>query len=342
MSDLLVELTRREHPVDMATWRSFLDRLRARRLTRGEAAAVLTSLTTAMPDDLSLTALFDALAERRTADDEFPGAVNIVGTGGGPRTFNVSTAAAIVAAAMGVRVLKTGSRAYTSRVGSFDLLDRLGIGLADSAEQAADALDRFGVAFAGYFVYPPEIAMLAREVLPLDVRVVGRFINTVGPFLAQVSVPAQFTGVSRRADLTALRALAVRTPRRRTWLCANEIGADEALSFADNVIHRCDRGDVTEIGPATLPLHAGDLRDLAPPADLGAVADHFRGVLAGDAPPAAVQTVCLNAATLAVLSGAHATWNTAFDAAETAVRDGAATDLLARLSAGDRTAVAHG
>src|SRR6202012_4631176 len=93
----------------------------------GEALAVLSSLTTRMPDGASVATLLQSLRERNP-QPHAPGqtTVNIVGTGGRPSTFNLSTASAFVAAAMGARVIKTGSRAYASRTGSVDLLDRLG------------------------------------------------------------------------------------------------------------------------------------------------------------------------------------------------------------------------
>ena len=64
---------------------------------------------------------------------------------------------------MGARVIKTGSRAYASRTGSVDLLDRLGIQLTRSYEQTEEMLETFGIACAGPFVYPKELRLLARD-----------------------------------------------------------------------------------------------------------------------------------------------------------------------------------
>jgi anthranilate phosphoribosyltransferase len=327
VADLLTTLLRREEPVDERRWRSFLDRLDARRLRQGEAAAVLASLSTALPADATLGALLSCLDERRDpAPPRLPGVVNIVGTGGGPPTFNVSTAAALVAAAMGVRVVKTGSRAYTSRHGSFDLLDRLGVARTGSHDETADHLARHGIAFAGEYVYPAAIGALAREVAPLTLRTVGGVVNVLGPFLAAVPVTGQLTGVGRRAALPTLRYLANRVPGNRVWLCHNDLGADELVSCADNTVH---------IGNDTDFVVPGD--QLGAPADLapadGDLVDRFLAVLAGQAPPAAVRTVCLNAAALAVLSGDFADLAAARDHAEQTVRTGVATELLARLRA---------
>lgn len=327
MAELLATLIRRRDPVDRETWRSFLDRLAARRLRPGEAAAVLASLSTSMPDDTTLGTFLSCVQERGTPSPRVPGVVNIVGTGGGRPTFNVSTAAALVAAAIGVRVVKTGSRAYTSRLGSFDLLDRLRVTRTRSHAETTDHLDRHGIAFAGEYVYPAAIAELAREVAPLGLRTVGGFVNVIGPFLADVPATAQLTGVGSTAALPALRHLAGRAHGTRIWLCHNVIVADELVSFADNTVCPNDADDFVVPGDR----HGGHLADLRP-ADHD-VADRFVAVLTGRAPAAAVRTVCLNAAALAVLGGVHDDLATARGDAEQAVHDGAVAALLARLRA---------
>lgn len=203
MHEAVVSLINRDRPVELPVWRSFWDRVHAGGLLRGEAAALLASLSTRMPGRVTLHGLLESLGERRPPRPAraFAGAVNIVGTGGGPATFNISTAAAFVAATMGVPVVKTGSRAYTSRFGSIDLLARLGITPTTSYEHTQDVLERCGIAFAGFFVYPQEVTLLARAVVPLDMRRLGSFINTLGPFLADIPVRAQVTGVSRPRHL---------------------------------------------------------------------------------------------------------------------------------------------
>lgn len=330
---LLPALLTRERPIGPEAWRVFWDRLAAGALKRGEAAAVLASLSTAMPDGHTLTALFDTLDERRQPwQAALPGAVNVVGTGGGPRTFNVSTAAALVAAVLGVPVVKTGSRGFSSRYGSVDLLDHLGVPRTGSAEETAESLAGFGVAFAGDFAYPAEIAMLAKAIVPLDLRAVGPFVNAVGPFLADLPVTAQVTGVSSAGWLPALAGLASRRPDRRIWLCHNGLGVDELLGFTDNVIVP-NTGEPIELRA----LAVGDLADLRPSADVPAVRSHFLDVLVGRAAPAAVDTVCLNAAALAVAGGLTDDWDAAVAAARTVVRDGGAVDLVHRLrGAADR------
>ncbi|MGH3756302.1 hypothetical protein [Actinophytocola sp.] len=322
----------RGEPVDTASWHRFWDALADRKVDSAEAAALFAALSARLPGPQTADGFVTSLTQRRTKRPaRLASAVNIVGTGGGPATVNVSTAAAVVAAAMGVRVLKTGSRAGSGSVGSIDMLERLGIPLARSAEEADELLDRFGITFAGQFVYPAELARLARTVLPLGLRAIGGFVNALGPFLANVSTGAQLTGIADPAMLPAFHRLAARRPDTRMWLCHNDLGADELLSITPNQVHDNGTGAFT-VDPAALGIDGGKLADLDRPADDDHTAG-FLALLAGHAPAAAIATVCLNAAALAVLAGVAPTFDDGVRAARTTIDAGAALDLAQRLGA---------
>lgn len=343
MGAVLEGLVNQGADVGLDDWRSFWDRLEAGEVERGEAVAVLSSLATRLPDHETLCGLLASFDERRQqAPSRWAGAVNIVGTGGGPRTFNISTASAFVAAATGVPVVKTGSRAYTSKLGSVDLLERLGIGLTKSPAETEDSLERFGLAFAGQFVYPRVLTRLARVIVPSSMRWFGRFLNTVGPFIAGLPVAAQLTGVSSAAPLPRLRQLAGAVSDRTIWLCTNDAGADELLGFAENIIY-------TPGGEKALPRGkftsgAGTLESVAPAEDLESTLTQFLDVLSGMAGEIATETISLNAAAMAVASGRFDDWPQAVAAARLAVRDGSARDLAERMRSTGRTrkAVANG
>ncbi|WP_017615299.1 anthranilate phosphoribosyltransferase [Nocardiopsis salina] len=339
---------------DPEIWRSLWDLLGDGGLNQGQAAALLASLTTRTPDPETLDALLASLGRHPAGSDgHWPGTVNVVGTGGGPSTFNVSTAAAFVAAGAGVRVVKTGSRAYASALGSHDLLEHLGVRLTASSQQTADTLEHHGIAFAGPYVYPVELARLARTLAPISMRPFGRFLNTVGPFLANLPVTAQVTGVSDRMPLEALRGLAARATGRKVWLCHNLSGADELLPFSENTIE----SNGSDLSGGRLVLHMGDpvpveggIDDLRGPEDPAEAVRHFLGVLSGGAGETAVRTVCLNAAALAVASGHTPSWREACRAARESIDSGAARAVAERMRSdtGDghasprRSAVAHG
>lgn len=342
MHDAVVALLDRGR-VDEPVWLSFWEHLETGGLERGEAVALLASLSTQLPDHESLTGLLRSLDQRRPAPTvRFPDAVNIVGTGGGPATFNISTAAAFVAATLGIDVVKSGSRAYTSRCGSLDLLEQLGIGLTRSYEQTAEALDRNHLAFAGYFVYPTELTRLGRAILPLGLKPFGRFLNAVGPFLAALPVAAQVTGVGDRVLLHHLQGIAATVTDRTVWLCLNALGADELLSFTDNVVYT-NVGSRQFLVPARgRATEGGGLADLRPAAVGEAVVPHFLDMLSGGGGPVATRTIALNAAALVVASGATSSWATATRAATEAIESGAAVDLVGRLRAQGATASPSG
>src|SRR6478672_3560465 len=208
-SELLAALVTRRYPIPAEVWGDFWDRLSARDLHPGEALAVLSSLTTQIPDGASVSTMLDSLRERNAQPGPPPKTtVNIVGTGGGPSTFNLSTASAFVGAALGARVIKTGSRAYASKTGSVDLLDRLGLKLTKSYEENDQMLEEFGIACAGPFVYPKELRLIARNILPFGMKTVGRFFNVIGPFLGAIPVTTQITGASDHSWLPMFYELA--------------------------------------------------------------------------------------------------------------------------------------
>jgi anthranilate phosphoribosyltransferase len=337
----LAALVTQRYPISEDVWGDFLDRLAAKELHPGEALAVLSSLTTRMPDGASVSSLLQSLRSRNPQ----PGpptrtTVNIVGTGGGPSTFNLSTASAFVAAAMGARVIKTGSRAYASRTGSVDLLDRLGIRQTGSYEQTEEMLDTFGMACAGPFVYPKELRMLARQILPFDMKTVGRFFNLIGPFLAAVPVSLQITGVSDHSVLPTFRGLVDEDRSKGYWVVWNEVGVDELMSVVDCHVYDSRRGEEIVLKPSELGLSARPFEDLLPVADLDRTVEHFLRLIGGDGPPGAIDSIRLNAAALAINCEVAADWTEGLQLAADVMAAGEPARLIERMrAAGQLTAV---
>ncbi len=300
-SEALEALVTQSYPITAAVWGDFWDRLASRELQPGEALAVVTSLTTRIPDGVSVSALLSSLRERNPQPDPPTRVtVNIVGTGGGPSTFNLSTASAFVAAAMGARVIKTGSRAYASRTGSVDLLDRLGIQQTTTYEQTDEMLETFGIACAGPFVYPKELRLLARAILPFGMKTVGRFFNVIGPFLAAIPVSTQITGVSDHSVLPTFRQIVVEDRSKRFWICSNKLGVDELLSIEQSLVYDSSQDEEFTLDPRELGLGAGSFDDLVPVPDLDDTVSHFLALIGGDGPVAALESIRLNAAALAL------------------------------------------
>ncbi|GAA4205261.1 anthranilate phosphoribosyltransferase [Streptosporangium oxazolinicum] len=323
-------------PVDTATWSSFWDELSADTLDPGEPASLMAALSLDAVTPETLTDLVRSLHARRTGPVRpFPGAVNVVGTGGGVSTFNISTAAAFVAAALGAQIVKTGSRAYSSKYGSIDLLVRLGIPLTKSYDETAASLARHGIAFAGYFVYPVELTVLARRIMPLPMRPYGRVLNTLGPFLPALPGTRQLTGLSSPGLLPLARKLAAAVDDREVWLCTNDVGADELISFADNVVHPGAGAPEFQLSRRDLGTADGTLSDLAAVPEPDRVVDYFLDVVSGRAGEVATQTVALNAAALVIAAERETEWRPAMASAMAAMRDGAVRDLVDAVRAGE-------
>ena len=327
--DISRRLAQGRNPVTAEMWNQFWERLGGGDVARAEAVNLLSLLSASIPDGRTLDGFITSLRARRSPGPcpTVPGVVNVVGIGGGPATFNISTAAAFVAAAMGVRVVKTGSRGHSSDCGSIDLLQHLRVPLAGSHEETDAMLERFGIAFAGHYVYPRELALLARVVLPLPMKAFGRFLNAVGPFLADVPAAAQLTGVSDWALLPKLKPLVVRIANRRIWLSTNAIGADELISFVDNVVFCSGSSETFCIIPESLRFGPGRLTDLAAAASRDGIVAHFQAILSGSGPRGAIETICLNAAALGILSGIAITWPEAVQRARVAIELGQALRL---------------
>lgn len=339
MQEAVEALVNGDRVVGTDAWRALWDDLARGTLAPGETVALLASLATRTPDRTTVRSFVAALRERSPRPEaRFHGAVNLGGTGGGPPTMNISTAAGFVAAELGVKVAKTGSGGYSGRCGSLELLELLGVPLARSYDATGEMLDRFGVAFAREFVYPAELSLLARSVRPLDLRRLGRFVNLVGPFLAVLPVTAQVVGVSAAAPLPQLRHLADACDDRDVWLCTNDLGVDELVSFTTNTIIR-NRGGGTVVCAARPPgpgeTH-GALADLAPAGRASTIARHFMDVLGGTGPGPAANTVCLNAAAAVVASGATDDWDAAVRSARDVVDSGAAVRLVERMRSSHR------
>jgi anthranilate phosphoribosyltransferase len=331
-SEVLAALVTQRYPIAAEVWGDFWDRLAAKELHPGEALAVLSSLTTRMPDGVSVSTLLASLRERNPQPaPPSRTTVNIVGTGGGPSTFNLSTASAFVAAAMGARVIKTGSRAYASRTGSVDLLDRLGIRQTSSYEQTEEMLDEFGMACAGPFVYPKELRMLARQILPFDMKTVGRFFNLIGPFLAAVPVSLQITGVSDHSVLPTFRGLVSEDSSKDYWVVWNEVGVDELMSVVDCHVYDSRRGEEYMLRPAELGLSPRPFEDLLPVSDLDQTVSHFLALLGGDGPPGAIESIKLNAGALAINCGVTSDWPTALELAADTMAAGVPARLIERM-----------
>ncbi|HUS67504.1 MAG TPA: hypothetical protein VMZ28_23365, partial [Kofleriaceae bacterium] len=122
--------------------------------------------------------------------------VNLVGTGGGRPTFNVSTTTAFLLAAAGVTVIKTGSGAYSGRSGFAETAAALGVLRNLDWPELLDVAQRVGMVLVHPSRYAPVLGTLALAIKPASMKAVGGFVNAIGPLLAPVAVDHRVFGAS--------------------------------------------------------------------------------------------------------------------------------------------------
>jgi len=258
------------------------------------------------------------------------------GTGGdGTGTVNISTAAALVAAELGVPVAKAGNRSVSSRCGSADVLEAVGVRLDPSPEVARRCLDDVGICF----VFAPQYHAGVRHVAPvrkaLGVRTV---FNLVGPIANAARPTWQMMG-TYAPGLCEPAARTLQLLGRTVALAIHGGGLDEVA------LHGPTHGVLIQNGAArSITISPADLGIAeAPISALGGGGPEENAawlvtVLDGKGLPAHGDAVALNAATLVWATGAYPTLIAAFRAAREAVAGGGAGRRLARLAEVSRSA----
>jgi anthranilate phosphoribosyltransferase len=260
--------------------------------------------------------------------------VDVVGTGGdGARTFNISTTAAIVAAAAGAAVAKHGNRAVSSVSGSADVLEALGFALELPPERIAESIDTLGFGFMFAPLHHPAMRHAAPVRRELGTRTI---FNVLGPLTNPAGVRAGVFGVyAPEVARTVADALAV-LDSRRAFVVHGAYGVDELSPAGPNLVFEVADGAVHErvIDPAELGIARCDPADLA-----GGTPDEnarsAREVLAGATGPKRA-AVALNAAGAIAAAGHAADLREGLAIAEEAIDSGRAAARLEELAAFSR------
>jgi anthranilate phosphoribosyltransferase len=254
--------------------------------------------------------------------------VDTAGTGGGPSTFNVSTTAALVAAGAGCAVAKHGNRSATSRSGSADLLEALGVRIELGPEAIARCIDEVGFGF----MFAPRHHAAMKHVVPVRKELAVRTIfNFLGPLTNPAGARRQLLGVSdRRYQETIAEALAG-LGCDRALVVSSEDGVDELGISARTRVIEVEDGTTEEwfAEPEDLGLRRAPLAAVAggSPEENAEVA---RAVLAGEEGPAR-DLVLLNAGAAVFASGEADDLASGVHGARQAIDSGAARGVLDRL-----------
>ncbi|HEY1500876.1 MAG TPA: anthranilate phosphoribosyltransferase [Acidobacteriaceae bacterium] len=283
-----------------------------RPLTREEARNALNAILTGEPgtvSDLEISALLSTIAARGETIDELTGFVQAMralsvpipltaderaalvdtcGTGGdGLGTFNISTGAALVAAAAGAKLAKHGNRGITSKCGSADVLEAMGVPVALTPELSADCLRATGFTF----LYAPALHPALKRVQPIR-RALGfrTIFNLAGPLSNPAGAPAQIMGVYSPTKLEVVAGVMAQLGIRFGRVVHARNGIDEiALSPTDTIVIRA----LSDHGPPH------PFSTLVYPEDVGLGSAELAELQGGDTPES-------NAAILeAILNGAE-------------------------------------
>jgi anthranilate phosphoribosyltransferase len=260
-----------------------------------------------------------------------PNLIDTCGTGGdGSKTFNISTAAAIVTAAAGVPVAKHGNRGMTSRSGSADVLAALGVNVNADVARVEDCLETLGICFC----FAPLLHASMKHVSAVRKRLgTPTIFNILGPLVNPASAPFQLLGVGR-ADLQPLLAEALLLLGiRRATVVHGADGLDEVtLGGATQVMEVLEDGHLCHFQwqPADFGLEPAERQTMlvSGPEESAAM---IRGILEGQkGPPRDI--VIMNVAAALWTVGQSSSLVECVQNARNAIDAGAAIDLLKRLA----------
>jgi anthranilate phosphoribosyltransferase len=258
--------------------------------------------------------------------------VDTCGTGGGRvGTLNISTAAAFVVAGAGVPVAKHGNRSFTSRSGSADVLEALGIDIVLPPTRAIHVLREVGLAFLFAPTYHPAM----RHVAPVRKELgVPTIMNLLGPLANPAGVRRQVVGVSSEDRGPLMAAALARLGAVHALVLHAAIGMDEASPSGSTRVWEVQAGTVREwaIAPRTYGLECDDLDGLAGGSPQEN-AERIERLLAGGGARVERCAVLLNAAAALYVSGNGWTLEESAGRAREAMDSGAGVDVLRRLRA---------
>jgi anthranilate phosphoribosyltransferase len=315
-------------------------------LTADHAAAVLAEIMEGRASEVQTGAFLIALRAKGETVPELVGLartmrslatpvttsradlVDTAGTGGGPSTFNVSTTAALVAAAAGCAVAKHGNRSSTSKCGSADLLEALGVNIELEPEQVGRCIDEVGFGF----MFAPRHHKAMAHVIPVRKELGVRTIfNFLGPLTNPAGAQRQLLGVSDRHYQETIAEALVGLDSVRAMVVAAEDGVDEiSISARTRVIEVAD-GRTAEhyVEPGDFDFAEAEAEYVAGGTpDENAAAS--RAILDGEAGPRR-HLVLLNAGAAIYVGGVAGSLAEGVEKATAAIDSGQARELLGRL-----------
>ena len=317
-------------------------------LSREQAYNLMSSIMSGEYDDIQTSGILIALRAKGETVDEITGfadamrrkmlkislnkpAIDLCGTGGDSLgTFNISTVASFVVAGSGVHVAKHGNRSMTSKSGSADVLQALGIPINLSPEQTAENIDRFGLGFMFAPLYHPAMKHAVNARKSLAIRTV---FNILGPLCNPADVKAQAMGIFD-PDLTELQAKVLkRLESTNIMVFHGRDGLDEISTTSKTKISQVINGGSVnsyEFNPLDLGITIASIDDLRG-GDSKKNADISIKILSGEKGPKR-DIVLLNAAAGIVVGGNAKDLKEGFKKAADSIDSGSALNILRKLA----------
>jgi anthranilate phosphoribosyltransferase len=258
--------------------------------------------------------------------------VDTCGTGGGTvLTFNISTAAALLAAGAGVRIAKHGNRSFTSRCGSADVLEALGVAIDAPVEIMEKSLDTAGIVF----MFAPLMHPAMKHVGPIRRELgIPTVMNIVGPLANPAGAARQVVGVADAHRVPILAGALSELGSHHAMVVHGEPGLDEISPLGVTHVVEIKDGAMREwnLDPVEYGLTATDAQELAggDPADNARI---ITEILSGRGAAGAKAAVVLNAAAAVYVSGNVSTFAEGVASARQALDSGAGLAALEKLRA---------
>ena len=328
-------------------------------LGRGEARALMEELLSGCVSDSDIMALLVALGEKGEQPEELVGFAEVMrgrawelvaragvgweaihdgrplldtcGTGGDGRgTINVSTAVALVAAAAGVRVAKHGNRSISSRSGSADVLEALGVAIALPLQEIPRCLEEVGMVF----LFAPELHLAMKHVMNARRALKTRTaFNLLGPLTNPLGATVQLVGIYDRARTAMYARALLEVGTRKAFVVAGHDGLDEISTTGATQLSEAEAGAVStrDVTPEDFDLARADLIALQG-GDPSQNAEAIREILGGKRGPWRDLVVANSSAAL-VVAGKAKSFGVGVSLAADVIDSGAAQRKLAALVA---------
>ena len=306
--------------------RAAMDEVMAGRAAPSQIAAFIVALRAKGETVAEMTGLVQSMLAAADLVDIGVPVVDTAGTGGdGSGTFNISTTAAFVAAGAGAKVAKHGNRAASSRTGSADLLEALGMTIDLGPEASAAMVRELGFGFFFAPRYHPAMRHAAAVRRELGVRTVFNFL---GPLCNPARATRQALGVSDHRMAERMIGVLHNLGSEYAFVYFGEDGLDELTTTGPSYIYRLRAGEIThaEFTPEDFGVARARLEDLrgGAPEENAAIT---RAVLAGESGPRR-DIALVNAAPAIVAAGLAPGFAEAMQLAASAVDSGAAAAVL--------------